>query len=308
VVTATAEGLTPDVRAFALSDAPLAVDLRLGYPEDFEAGSAGFTGTGDWEWGTPTYSEGPDAHSGSHCWGTNLAGVCGGGSHRLTSPSYDLTEAVEPRLAFWHWYSVWGPFDGINVRIAVDGSSNWQPIEPVGGYPDPCIYMLDGQPCEPGWTNTSDGWVPAVFDLSDYVGHSVRFRFHVATWIGGTTGWYIDDLAVHSATQSTAVEAETAHVRTYLKAPWPTPTGGPVTIAWGLAQPAQVTLEVYDLSGRMVRALMQEALPAGDHSLIWDGRDADGRRAGQGVYLVRMRYAGAEGHHGSLAQKALLLR
>jgi hypothetical protein len=308
VVTATAVGLTPDTREIMLLDTPLSVDLSLGFPDDFEASGGGFSGSGSWEWGTPTYAEGPDAHSGSHCWGTNLDGVCGGGSHRLTSPTYDLTAAENPRLAFWHWYSIWAPFDGINVRVAVDGSSNWEPIEPVGGYSDPCIYMLDGQPCEPGWTGTSEGWVPAVFDLNEYIGHSVRFRFHVATWIGGTTGWYIDDLAVYSTTQSTAVETATTSVSTYLKAPWPTPTGGPVTVAWGLAQPAQVTLEVYDLSGRRVRTLMQEALPAGDHNFIWDGRDADGRRAGQGVYLVRMRYAGAEGHNGALSRKVLLLR
>ena len=307
LVIATAPGLTPDVREVMLSGFPATVDLRLAVGDNFETGGGGFSGTGDWEWGSPIYDGGPNAHSGSSCWATDLTGTYSDGTSRLTSPAYDLTDADEPRLTFWHWYSIWGPYDGINVKISVDGSATWQVIEPVGGYPDPCIYVLDGQPCEAGWTNSSDGWVPGVFDLSSYVGHSVRFRFIVAAWYAGTAGWYLDDLAVHSAAQSTAVLPAT-RISTYLKAPWPTPTGGPVTVAWGLAQPSQVTLEVYNLAGRKVRTLVQESLPAGSHSFLWDGRDADGRRASQGIYLVRMRFAGAGGANGALAQKVVLLR
>jgi flagellar hook assembly protein FlgD len=36
-----------------------------------------------------------------------------------------------------------------------------------------------------------------------------------------------------------------------------------------------------------VRAFHWDALPAGDHSVRWDGRDQAGRSLGSGVYLYR---------------------
>jgi len=305
LVVATAGTLAPDAREVTVTDPPPLVNFRLATAEDFELpGGGGFTGTGDWEWGTPSYVEGPDAHSGLSCWGTNLDGDYSTDNHRLTSPAYDLTDTSDPRLSFWHWFSIWGPYDGINVSISLDGT-NYSVIEPVGGYPDSYIYMLDGQP---GWTNNSDGWVPAVFDLSAYIGQTVRFRFGFGIWAGGTPGWYIDDLAVHSATPSTPVASE-PRFQTYLKAPWPTPAAGRVTIAWGMARPGPVTMQVYDVAGRKVRTLLDEPVPAGEHRFAWNGEDDRGRRVGQGVYFVRLRFAtdaGAEA--GVLTRKVVLVR
>ena len=47
-------------------------------------------------------------------------------------------------------------------------------------------------------------------------------------------------------------------------------------------------LAVYDASGRLVRTLARETLPAGDHTTIWDGRDDRGSRVGAGTYFVRL--------------------
>ncbi len=57
-----------------------------------------------------------------------------------------------------------------------------------------------------------------------------------------------------------------------------------------LTQP--VTLEVYDLSGQHVRGLVGGSIPAGAHTVRWDGRDTDGIPVASGVYLYRLR-AGA---------------
>ena len=50
-----------------------------------------------------------------------------------------------------------------------------------------------------------------------------------------------------------------------------------------------VKIEVFNLRGQKVRSLVNEYLPAGEHSVTWDGRDENGRNVSSGVYFYRMR-------------------
>ncbi len=51
---------------------------------------------------------------------------------------------------------------------------------------------------------------------------------------------------------------------------------------------ADVTVDVHDLRGALVRRLHGGRLEGGERTLVWDGRDKGGRLAASGVYLVRM--------------------
>lgn len=44
---------------------------------------------------------------------------------------------------------------------------------------------------------------------------------------------------------------------------------------------------VFDLSGRLIRSLVEGDLPAGTHRWTWDGRTNQGERARAGIYLIR---------------------
>jgi hypothetical protein len=234
LVFATMNGMTPDVRLLDAS-ANANVDLRLAVPETFEVDDGGFVATGgqydEWEWGIPNFDLGPEAHSGQRCWGTDLTGLYyQTADHILVSPEYDLADMVDPRLTLWHWYSIWGPYDGINVEITDDGSI-WEVLHPVGGYPDSCIDGLPGSGCEPGWAGSTHAWVPLAFDLSDYIGQTVSVRFYVGTWgYTGSPGWYIDDVQVHGAGASCPADfdgdgdVDTADLL-FLLAAWGTPDG-----------------------------------------------------------------------------------
>jgi hypothetical protein len=46
---------------------------------------------------------------------------------------------------------------------------------------------------------------------------------------------------------------------------------------------------VYDLRGRKVAELARGQFLAGDHQVIWNGRDAGGRLVPAGVYCVELR-------------------
>jgi hypothetical protein len=83
----------------------------------------------------------------------------------------------------------------------------------------------------------------------------------------------------------------------------PNPFRESLAIDLHLASRAEVLLRVFDLRGRAVATLRDEALPGGMHRVSWDGRDRGGRRVAAGVYFLRM---DAEGRGWS--RKVLRLR
>jgi predicted esterase len=52
--------------------------------------------------------------------------------------------------------------------------------------------------------------------------------------------------------------------------------------------PEEVQLSIFDLSGRLVRTLLQEDLAGGQHRRLWDGNDSRGVPVAQGVYVARL--------------------
>ncbi len=72
----------------------------------------------------------------------------------------------------------------------------------------------------------------------------------------------------------------------------PNPFTGSTVIRLGVARREQVNVDIYSAAGTLVRTLCNSDLVPGYHSLAWDGRDARGRPAGAGVYLVRVRVDG----------------
>jgi hypothetical protein len=72
----------------------------------------------------------------------------------------------------------------------------------------------------------------------------------------------------------------------------PNPFLGSTQIRFALAEPAEATVRVYALDGRMVRTLLDTALPAGEKNLTWDGRDDLGRAVAAGTYIVRFQATG----------------
>ncbi len=70
---------------------------------------------------------------------------------------------------------------------------------------------------------------------------------------------------------------------------YPNPFNPSTTIRFDLPKESPVTLEIYNVLGVRVRSLLAgEALSAGTHSMVWDGRDENGITMPSGVYLYRI--------------------
>ena len=73
-----------------------------------------------------------------------------------------------------------------------------------------------------------------------------------------------------------------------LAAPAPNPFNPQTELAFEIGDAGRARLAIHDAAGRLVRTLVDAALPAGRHVRAWDGRDDAGRRVSGGAYLVRL--------------------
>ncbi len=91
-----------------------------------------------------------------------------------------------------------------------------------------------------------------------------------------------------TAEQTRSTGTQTLPVQFALGQNKPNPFGDGTLIRFELPRRARVDLEVFDVHGRRIKRLARGEWAAGYHALEWNGRDAEGRRVGAGVYLYRM--------------------
>jgi flagellar hook assembly protein FlgD len=83
----------------------------------------------------------------------------------------------------------------------------------------------------------------------------------------------------------------------------PTPSIPRTTIRWNLPARGKLSVQVYDLRGRLVRKLLDEQTAAGPGQVQWDGRGPDGRIQAAGAYFYQVK-----SDQGTLVGKMMLLK
>ena len=78
-------------------------------------------------------------------------------------------------------------------------------------------------------------------------------------------------------------EVEPAPVEYHLNSIYPNPFNPITTISFGLAEDAEVSIEVYNIQGSIVETLANQYMEVGYHSVVWD---AD--QHSSGIYFVKM--------------------
>jgi flagellar hook assembly protein FlgD len=84
----------------------------------------------------------------------------------------------------------------------------------------------------------------------------------------------------------------------------PNPTSGSATVQFNSPGVTGACLEVYDMSGHLMRTSLIGVATAGIHTTVWDGRDDTGAVLSSGVYLVRITGDGTQ----SIASRVVILR
>jgi flagellar hook assembly protein FlgD len=83
----------------------------------------------------------------------------------------------------------------------------------------------------------------------------------------------------------------------------PNPFNPTTMIGYTVPARATVTLQIYDVAGRLVRTLVNESREAGRYSTVWDGRGNNGSQVGSGVYFYRLQAGNA-----TLTRKMVMLK
>ncbi len=83
-------------------------------------------------------------------------------------------------------------------------------------------------------------------------------------------------------------QASKPHAETGIVGNFPNPFNPSTTFRYGLSDPGQMSLKVYNVLGQLVRTIVDEHQVAGYHEAIWDGRNEVGAVVSSGIYMYRM--------------------
>jgi hypothetical protein len=100
------------------------------------------------------------------------------------------------------------------------------------------------------------------------------------------TGLFIFSVEGHAGLSTGVTERHPAIAR--LGQNYPNPFNPVTTIEYETMAHTRVSLRVYNVSGALVRTLVDQDLPAGAHRVTWDGVSDTGQAVASGVYYCRL--------------------
>jgi hypothetical protein len=225
--------------------------------------------------------------------GTRLGYAC---QMAVWGTNIDITVTnLTPSTAFANAMMDWNQ----NGAWAIPGS----PSCPGGGAPERVLINIA---VPSGFSGPLSALAPPAFRIGPNTGY-VWCRFTVTpaaiplNWTGA--GTYPDgetsDYLLRIDPDPTGVEQSAGSVTQPLLSVQPNPFRDATTIRLSLSAASEVAVDIFDVSGRRVRALFDGPRIAGRHDLVWDGRDGNGDRVPAGTYLVQMK-TGKETVYGRL--------
>ncbi len=94
-----------------------------------------------------------------------------------------------------------------------------------------------------------------------------------------------------------------SHYKTTLLSNYPNPFNPETKIGFSMAKTGNAELTIYNIKGQKVKTLVNDHVEAGEHSIIWNGKDQNGADVSSGVYFYRLKTA-----DGVQNRKMLLLK
>jgi len=132
-------------------------------------------------------------------------------------------------------------------------------------------------------------WTEYVYDLSAYDNQNVYIGIRCVS--DSSTAFLVDDFSIHSDGGSIVAnnDPSTPALSNVLNPNFPNPFNPETTISYQLADKGPVSIDIFNARGQLVRHLLNETKEAGQHSVVYDGRDNNGNPVASGLYFYKMK-------------------
>jgi Peptidase family M28/Immune inhibitor A-like, MAM domain/Secretion system C-terminal sorting domain len=237
--------------------------ITLPFADNFESNAPYWTFEGSWG-----LTE-DQSFSASHSLTESPAGDYANNLDIVTGlVSIDLTNISEAEVSFWAKYNIENNYDYMYFEASTDGQ-NWDE------------YV--------SFTGSLQTWTQFAFSLDQYLEESfilLRFRFYSDTYVT-EDGMYIDDFEI---SVESIVSADDPIVKIESISNFPNPFNPSTTISFNLSTGTkeQSELNIYNSRGQKVMQFIKESLSAGQHSLVWNGKDISGESVTSGLYFYQL--------------------
>ncbi len=126
-------------------------------------------------------------------------------------------------------------------------------------------------------------WTEYVYDLTAYADQQIHVALNCVS--NDAFIMFIDDVKITGSDDNEDIVA--VH-KTTLKGNYPNPFNPETTISFSVMNEAPVSLDIYNVKGQLVRKLVNDVKAAGEHTVVWNGKDNNGRAVSSGVYYYKM--------------------
>jgi hypothetical protein len=171
-----------------------------------------------------------------------------------------------------------GPGIAKNVVATMNADVSWltipDPLCHYGNIEEGTSSLGDADSYSFDLTGNPGGSFNVWFDVTydDSCGNSYRVRLDPAFGIDGD-----------NAGTSTVITAYR------LGQNYPNPFNPITTIDYQLPVGSRVSLKIFDVSGKLIRTLVDDDKGAGAHTALWDGKDALGKAVASSIYFYELR-------------------
>ncbi|MCB5265732.1 MAG: carboxypeptidase regulatory-like domain-containing protein [Candidatus Cloacimonetes bacterium] len=127
-------------------------------------------------------------------------------------------------------------------------------------------------------------WTEYVYDLAAYANQQIYVGIQCVS--PDVFIFMVDDVKI---TGGVGNENDVAPIyTTALKGNYPNPFNPETTISFSVKDAGPVNIEIYNVKGQLVKKLVNDVKAAGEHTVVWNGNDNNGRAVSSGVYYYKM--------------------
>jgi len=201
-------------------------------------------------------------------------------------------------------YDGWFKQPEICIVISDDGGETWSDIRYINANPNDNVVDPDNH-YDGNYAPEFEGMLPVNISIGDKLedlgeGHyKLHFVFMDDDDYGSATGQTVGggDLT-NSALRYAAIDIDFDYSFSdvtltpdaeLLGQNYPNPFNPTTTIAYSMIEEGNVSIEVFNIRGQLVKTLINEHMTVGEHTLVWEGTNNNNQKASSGMYFYKMK-------------------